>query len=114
MDPPGVAGAALIVLPFAFASTAAAASTDEAALAARFAPVVCGLVNQPQTCGPGDPDMPIDVNLLFNEPTVALRGPWGPNDLVKVGAQRRRPGRRPVRLPPGLPGERARPEQYVT
>jgi hypothetical protein len=46
--------AALIVLPFASASTAAAASTDEAALAARFAPVV-RLVNQPETCGPGAP-----------------------------------------------------------
>jgi hypothetical protein len=75
--------AALIVLPFALASTAAAASTDEAALAARFAPVV-RLVNQPENCGPGDPYVPIDVNLLFNEPTVALRGPWGPGDLVKV------------------------------
>ena len=75
--------AALIILPFALASTAAAASTDEAELAARFAPVV-RLVNQPQNCGPGDPYVPIDVNLLFNEPTVALRGPWGPNDLVKV------------------------------
>ena len=75
--------AALIILPFALASTAAAASTDEAELAARFAPVV-RLVNQPQNCGPGDPYVPIDVNLLFDEPTVALRGPWGPNDLVKV------------------------------
>jgi hypothetical protein len=75
--------AALIVLPFAFASTAAAASTDESALAARFAPVV-RLVNEPETCGPGGPYVPIDVNLLFNEPTVALRGPWGPKDLIKV------------------------------
>jgi hypothetical protein len=73
----------LLVVPFAFASTAAAASTDEAALAARFAPVV-RLVDQPQSCGPGAPYVPIDVNLLFDEPTVALRGPWGPNDLVKV------------------------------
>ncbi len=28
--------------------------------------------------------MPIDVNLLFDEPTVALRGPWGGADLIKV------------------------------
>ena len=27
--------------------------------------------------------MPIDVDLLFGEPTVALRGPWG-NDLVQI------------------------------
>jgi len=79
----GAALAALLVVPFASASTAAAASTDEAALAARFAPVV-RLVDQPQSCGPGAPYVPIDVNLLFDEPTVALRGPWGPNDLVKV------------------------------
>ena len=68
--------AALLVVPFALVSTAAAASTDEAELAARFAPVV-RLVNQPQSCGPGEPYVPIDVNLLFDEPTVALRGPWG-------------------------------------
>jgi hypothetical protein len=35
-------------------------------------------------CPPGKPYTPIDVDLLFNEPTVALRGPWG-NDLVKIG-----------------------------
>ena len=34
-------------------------------------------------CGPGEPYIPIDVNLLFGEPTVALRGPWG-NDLVAI------------------------------
>ena len=28
--------------------------------------------------------MPIDVDLLFGEPTVALRGPWNPSDLVKI------------------------------
>jgi hypothetical protein len=35
-------------------------------------------------CPPGKPYTPIDVDLLFGEPTVALRGPWG-NDLVKIG-----------------------------
>ena len=29
-------------------------------------------------CGPGEPYEPIDVDLLFDEPTVALRGPWKP------------------------------------
>ncbi len=28
---------------------------------------------------------PIDVDLLFDEPTVALRGPWNVTDLVKIG-----------------------------
>jgi hypothetical protein len=27
----------------------------------------------------------MDVNALFGEPTVALRGPWSANDLVKIG-----------------------------
>lgn len=58
--------------------------SDEEALAARFAPVV-RLVSQPEECGPGEPYKPLDVNLLFDDPTVALRGPWNPTDLVKIG-----------------------------
>jgi hypothetical protein len=27
---------------------------------------------------------PLDVDVLFDEPTVALRGPWGNADLVKI------------------------------
>jgi len=27
----------------------------------------------------------MDVNALFGEPTVALRGPWTQQDLVKIG-----------------------------
>ena len=41
------------------------------------------LVAQAQECGSGESYQPIDVNALFDEPTVALRGPWGP-DLVKI------------------------------
>jgi hypothetical protein len=29
--------------------------------------------------------VPTDVDVLFDEPTVALRGPWNPTDLVKIG-----------------------------
>ncbi|HWO48129.1 MAG TPA: hypothetical protein VNM41_08715, partial [Solirubrobacterales bacterium] len=36
-------------------------------------------------CAPGTPYLPIDVSLLFGEPTVALRGPWNTDDLVKIG-----------------------------
>ena len=36
-------------------------------------------------CGPGEPYEPMDVSLLFDEPTVALRGPWAAADLVKIG-----------------------------
>ena len=77
--------AAVLAATWVFAPAAAAsAPADEAALAARYAPVV-RLVDQPERCGPGEPYVPIDVNLLFDEPTVALRGPWTGANLVKVG-----------------------------
>ena len=63
---------------------AAADLADETALAERYAPVV-RLVEQAQDCGYGESYEPIDVDLLFGEQTVALRGPWGPDDLIKVG-----------------------------
>jgi hypothetical protein len=73
-----LAGALVLVLP----SLASAALTDEQALAKRYAPVV-RLVTQTEECGPGEPFEPIDVNILLDEATVALRGPWG-GDLVKI------------------------------
>jgi hypothetical protein len=73
------AAAALAVAPAAAAQTA-----DETALAERFAPVV-RLVEQEEECGPGEPYTPLDVELLFDEPTVALRGPWNATDLLEVG-----------------------------
>ena len=74
-----VALGSLAVAPSAFAAEPAA----EIGLAARYAPVV-KLAAAPAECGPGDPYVPIDVNLLFDQPTVALRGPWGGADLIKV------------------------------
>jgi hypothetical protein len=62
---------------------ASADAADEAALAQRFSPVV-RLVEQDEPCGHGEPFEPMDVNALFDEPTVALRGPWNPTDLVKI------------------------------
>jgi hypothetical protein len=73
-----VAGLALGLVPVAAADLA-----DETALAQRYAPVV-RLVEQPDECGPGEPYRPMDVDPLFVEPTVALRGPWNRFDLVKV------------------------------
>ena len=78
-------------LPFAFAAVlalaivpaAAADLADETALAERYAPVV-RLVEQGEECGPGEPYIPTDVDVLFDEPTVALRGPWNRTDLVKI------------------------------
>jgi hypothetical protein len=68
---------ACVVVPAASAGRSA-----EQALAERYAPVVRLVAHT--DCPPGKPYLPIDVNLLFDEPTVALRGPWG-NDLVKIG-----------------------------
>jgi hypothetical protein len=62
---------------------AKAGLADEQALAERYSPVV-RLVEQPVECGPGEPYIPTDVDLLFGNPTVALRGPWNGTDLVKI------------------------------
>ena len=74
-----VALVAFVVVPAAGATVA-----EETALARKFAPVV-RLVDQPEECGPGEPYIPTDVDVLFDEPTVAFRGPWSRTDLVKIG-----------------------------
>ena len=71
---------AVLALPVA----ANADLEDEQTLADRYAPVV-RLVDQPEECGPGEPFEPTDVDVLFGDRTVALRGPWNPTDLVKIG-----------------------------
>jgi hypothetical protein len=67
----------------ALAPAALADRAQEDALAARYAPVVRIVSHTP--CPPGKPFLPIDVDLLFGAPTVALRGPWASGDLVKIG-----------------------------
>jgi len=74
------AGAATLAL----SGAATAGLSDEQALAARYAPVV-QLVEQTEECGAGEPYRPMDVDALFGQPTVALRGPWNATDLVKIG-----------------------------
>ena len=64
-------------------AAASAESSEERLLADRYAPVI-RLVEQKEECGPGEPYRPMDVGALFDEPTVALRGPWTANDLVKI------------------------------
>ncbi|HJW66769.1 MAG TPA: hypothetical protein VJ419_03205, partial [Gaiellaceae bacterium] len=49
----------------------------------RHAPIV-RIVEQTEECGHGEPFIPTDVDLLFGDPTVALRGPWNRTDLVKI------------------------------
>lgn len=63
---------------------AGAAPEAEQQLAEAYAPVMM-LVAQPDACGPGEPYVPSDVDALFDEPSIALRGPWTDRDLVAVG-----------------------------
>jgi hypothetical protein len=69
----------LVAVPVARADLA-----DEKALAQKYAPVV-RLVEQLDVCGYGEPFIPTDIDLLLEEPTVALRGPWNVTDLVEIG-----------------------------
>ena len=78
----GALGVVAVIAAFA-AMPASAALADEEALAAKFAPVL-RLVQQQEECGPGEPYQPTDVDVLFDEPTVALRGPWNAADLVAI------------------------------
>ena len=72
---------AAAVAALALAGHARADVAQQRALAERYAPVV-RLVAGGEGCG-GLHYVPIDVDDLFGEPTVALRGPWG-NDLVQI------------------------------
>ena len=78
--------AVLLVAVSALAGAPAASAdlADEQELANRHAPVV-RLVEQVEECGYGEPYEPLDVDALFDEPTVALRGPWNRFDLVEIG-----------------------------
>jgi hypothetical protein len=44
------------------------------------------LVADTSSCEPDKPYQPIDVNVLFGEPTVALTGPWS-SDVVKIAPE---------------------------
>jgi hypothetical protein len=63
----------------------ASAAADDAlhALAVRYAPVV-RLSEQEAPCGSGEAFEPIDVDAIFGNAEVALRGPWSGANLVKV------------------------------
>jgi hypothetical protein len=71
--------AALVLAPVAGANLA-----DERALAEKYAPIV-RIVQQQDVCEYGEPFIPTDIDLLLDEPTVALRGPWNVTDLVEIG-----------------------------
>jgi hypothetical protein len=81
--------AAVLTVLFGSLSPAMADDSDveesaEQALAAKYAPVLM-LVQQKVACGPGEPFLPGDVDVMFDNPAIALRGPWKPQkDLVKI------------------------------
>ena len=84
---------------FTVAPSAAADLADETALAQKYAPVV-RLVEQTEECGPGEAFQPTDVDVLFGDRTVALRGPMEPG---RPGQDRPRGGPgRPLGVPPRL------------
>ena len=93
---------ALVVTPAAAADLA-----DEAALAERYAPVV-RLVEQPEECGPGEPYEPIDVDLSLRRADRRAARAVGRRPTSSRSALGRR-SRRPLRVPPRLPGPRPRP-----
>src|SRR4051812_5863527 len=75
----GVAGAVLLC-----AAAAGASAADPAAeLAARYAPVV-RLVAQTTPCTHGEPYDPAPVGVVLANAEVALRGPWGDGNVVKI------------------------------
>ena len=98
-----VLSAAVAALALAAPPQAAADLADEEALAAKHAPVV-RLVAQAQQCGYGETYGPIDVELLFGEPTVALRGPGAPATRGRRARPQEDVGA--FRVPPRLPGQR--------
>ena len=74
---------AVAVVALCWCGAASAGLADQSALAKRFAPVV-RIVTQAKECGPGEPYLPLDVNVLFGADTVSLRGPWNRTDLISI------------------------------
>jgi hypothetical protein len=74
---------AVAVVALSWCGAASAGLADQSALAERFAPVV-RIVTQAKECGPGEPYLPLDVNVLFGADTVSLRGPWNRTDLISI------------------------------
>ena len=90
----------------ALVGPARASLAQEGQLAQRYAPVV-RLVAGGEGCG-GLHYVPIDVDDLFGQPTVALRGPWG-NDLVQIAPQAKDLGRGLYGYHLDFPGNALRP-----
>jgi hypothetical protein len=98
---------AAVVVALAFSDSARAGLAQQQALAERYAPVV-RLVAGDGSCGPDSRYVPIDVDRLFDQPTVALRGPWG-NDLVGIGPTAKELGKGLYGYHLDFPGDALRP-----
>src|SRR5215218_2807212 len=103
----GLRVALVTLLVLALAPSAAATVAQETALAERYAPVV-RLVADTGGCEPDKPYQPIDVNVLFGEPTVALTGPWS-SDVVKIAPEAKDLGARLFGYHLDFPGNALRP-----
>jgi hypothetical protein len=77
-----VAALAVALLGLAAAPIASAGLADQTALAKRYSPVL--RVATDRDCGSGEAYLPMDIDALLGNATVALRGPWGGADLVKI------------------------------
>lgn len=73
---------AVVLGSLGWSGSAGAGLEQQRQLAERYSPVV-RLVAGGQGCGPTVHYVPIDVDVLFGEQTVGLRGPWG-SDLVQI------------------------------
>jgi hypothetical protein len=78
-----VALGALVALAIA---PAAAATTSQERRSRSATRRSCGWSPDTSSCEPDKPYQPIDVNVLFGEPTVALTGPWS-SDVVKIAPE---------------------------
>jgi hypothetical protein len=74
--------AATVLVALVAAPIAAADLADERALAEKYAPIA-RIVEQQDICSYGEPFIPTDIDLLLDQETVALRGPWNVTDIVK-------------------------------
>jgi hypothetical protein len=102
-------GFGLAVLVALAPGAARAADAAESELAKRYAPVL-RLKEQPEPCGKGEPYQPIDVDWVFGNQEVALRGSWERGgDLVEIAPDAVRLSRAPTDYHLDFPGSALSP-----
>ena len=78
-----VTGMASMSAVLAVPSTAQADLSDEQELAERYAPGL-RLAHEYVDGGPDEPFLPSDVDGVLGNPSVALRGPWESDEIIKI------------------------------